>query len=287
MSQLYRRRWEILIDDKPLASGDEGRQFRIFFNVLQDFGSVHSYCDLTISNLSNDTSARALTRGSKLTLRCGYVDTVDTIFTGRIRNTFRHRSGTEINTQIIARGGALPEDGSVVNRSFGAGVKLTELIGACSAALGLPLVIIESQFADVAPYVGGYRMVGDPLHFLTALSRTHSFNFTVENDRLLVVRQGFSRGGQIELINQFTGMEGAPEITEAGATVVTRLAPQARIGGRFQIESRFTRFNFSNLYFQDVPETAGQGVYSTLRLQHSGDSHGDIWSTRREGVRPV
>jgi len=277
----------VLIDGDVLVSGDAGRQFRAQFEVLHDFGSFNSYCDLTLSNLRYTTVASALKRGGKLTLRCGYVDNIDVIFSGTIQNTFNHRSGTEINTQIIARGSGTPDTRPIVNKSFGAGVSVVELIRACADAMDIPAIIIESQFSDVPGYVGGYRMTGDPLQFLNALSLSHSFSFTIENGRLLVVRKGQSRAGSVEQISQFTGMEGSPEITEVGATVTTRLNPRARVGDRFQINSQFATFNYSNVFFQNVPDSAGLGIYTTTRLSHSGDSHGDIWSTRREGVRPV
>ena len=47
----------------------------------------------------------------------------------------------------------------------------------------------------------------------------------------------------------YTGMEGIPIITEIGVDVNVRLNPKINIGGRFEVESEFASFNFSNIYF--------------------------------------
>jgi len=82
-------------------------------------------------------------------------------------------------------------------------------------------------------------------------------------------------------------MVGVPEITEIGADVVVRINPTLKIGGQFEIKSEFAQVNYSNVYFQDVPETLGQGVYTIQKLQFDGDSYGDVWDTKVSGLRAV
>ena len=80
-------------------------------------------------------------------------------------------------------------------------------------------------------------------------------------------------------------MEGIPEITEQGCDVSLRLSPKVKIGGRIDIQSELRTFNFSNLYFQDIPENAGKGIYRVFRLTHVGNTKGDDWTTKVTAFR--
>lgn len=280
MSELYRRRWELLVDDQLLVEQTDERQFRITFDISIDFGGANSYADIALYNLSYDTSSR-VKKGSVLTLRAGYPDTIDTIFVGEIQNIFRERQGASVVARYICRATTRK---TVINQTFGAGARITDLIKACTESMGYPALVEESQFADVPVYAGGYTLSGDPRTYLDTLARAHGFDYAIENSRIVVVRKGFARRAPIFDVSQFTGMEGIPEISEVGANVTMRLSPKLRIGGQVNIESTLKTFNFSSVYFVDVPETAGTGLYKILRITHTGDSYGDSWSSRVEGV---
>lgn len=282
----YDRRFEILVNGVPFIPATAGRQFSVQFDITHDFGGYNSYADISIRNLSDATSGRVLTAGAEITFKAGYVDNYDQIFKGTIKNAIRSRPEQATTaTRLICVGGSLSDRRSKVTGQFGPGVKLVDILNAIAQAMDLSLLITASDFADVPPYSGGYMLNGDPLTYLNRLAYAHAFRFTTDGAALVIVKDGSFRPGAVTKVSQFTGMEGIPEITEIGADVVTRLNPQVQIGGRFQIDSRYKNFAYSNLYFQNVPESAGQGVYNILQVQHSGDSTGDRWSTKLTGIR--
>ena len=285
MSSFNNRRWGIDIDGEPFIVPTGGRQFKCTFEVLHDFGGYTSYADIKVMNLTQATANKAFQRGKSIVLKAGYSDSIDIIFSGVIRNVIRGRSGPTTSIQLICRGGKLTDEQSIVNVPAANGQRVTDLIRSCGAALGYPITIDESQFEDVDPYINGYSLQGDPRVYLDKLAAAHEFSYIIENDKLVVVRNGSYRQGDVHIISQFTGMEGIPEITEVGADVTTRLNPKIRIGGRFRIESDLATFNFSNLYFRDIPESAGQGEYNIWRVGYTGDTWGDTWSTRITGIR--
>lgn len=286
MSSPIGRLFEIRVNDEILIERTTGRQFRVMFNILHDFGSTNSYADITIVNLSRSTASKALKKGDTIEFIAGYRNSIDVIFRGVINHAIRDKIGTtETGTRVVARSGKLAADRGFVNQSFGPGVTVVDLIRACSAGLELPLIINEPDFQNAAPYAGGYTLAGDPLVYLDALSNAHGFRYLVENDRLVVVGSESYRRGRVYVISQSTGMEGIPEVTEIGANVTTRLDPRIKVGSLFKIESEYRSLNFSNLYFQDVPETAGVGEYRAQRVAFNGDSHGDEWSVTLTGIR--
>lgn len=284
MSRFYSRVWEVLIDDKVFIAATEGRQFRVTFDVLIDFGGSISYANIGIYNLSQETASKAFKQGSTVGLRAGYSDTVDFIFKGRITNIFYERNGADTITRLVARGGSQPATQSV-NKTLGAGVALVDIIKELATSLGYPLVINDADFSQVSPYIRGKVLYGDPRVFLDQLADTHKFNYLIDNDRLVVVGGQSFREGTPYVVSEFTGMEGIPEITEVGVDVSLRLTPKIRIGGRVDIQSKLRTFNFSNVYFQNVPASAGVGIYRVYRLEHKGDSYGDQWTTKVTGFR--
>ena len=162
------------------------------------------------------------------------------------------------------------------------GSALPEILSALGESIGYPLVINNEEFESVT-YGSGYSMNGSPIYYLKKLAKAHNFNWVIENDRLVIVGADSYRDGTIHQISQFTGMVGAPEITETGADVEIKLNPKIKIGGRFQITSEFKTFNFNNIYYQNVPESQGTGIYRIQKIEHSGDSYGDEWNSKITG----
>lgn len=284
MSRFYGRRWELFVDNTLLMQGGSDRQFKIEFEVLVDFGGYQSYADINIYNLTDDTAQQIFRRGKSLGLRAGYIDAIDFIFRGTIRNVLKERRGPDRVTRIIAYGGSLPD--RTINQTLGRNTRITSIIQACAESMGFPLLINNNDFTDIPAYARGYVMNGDPVKILESLAATHGFSWVVENNRLVVVGAGSNRTGAPYIISQANGMEGIPLITEVGVDANVRMTPKIRIGGQVDVRSELATFNFSNLYFQNVPENAGSGIYNVQKLRYTGDTHGDAWTVTVTGIRP-
>lgn len=283
-SKFYDRRWELLINDESFIPETAGREFKATFEVVNDFGGYVSYAEIAIYNLSPDTIRKVFTRDNTIGLRAGYVDSVDYIFRGRINNILRERQGPDTIVRIIARGGSQPKT-QQVNTTLGVNTTIVDIITECARALNYPLVIQAADFANIRPYPSGYALNGDPRDELDRLAQAHNFTYVIENDKMIVVAENSFREGEPTIVDQFNGMEGIPEITENGANVSLRLSPNIRIGGRIDIQSELATFNFSNLYYSQIPESAGKGIYNIFRVTHTGDTWGDPWTTRITGFR--
>ena len=285
MSSYTKRQFELSVGGKVLIAATNDRQFKCTFEILHDFGGSTSYADIAFYNLKAETANKANLKGEPISFKAGYEDSIDNIFSGTIKNVLYERQGPTTITRLICRGGKLVEDQTQINETLGKDTKVTELIRACVTAMDYPIVMDDSQFADIDPYIYGYQLSGDPRVYLDKLSKAHGFNYVIENNRMIVLREGYTRDGDTHVVSQFTGMEGIPEITEVGVDVTVRLNPKIRIGGKFDIQSKLTTFNFSNLYFVNIPDTAGKGVHKIFKLTYSGDTKGDAWSTKIIGIR--
>jgi len=279
----YGRRFEILIDDEIFIAETGGRQFRIQFEIIVEYGGAISYCDLAIFGLSKESANKLFKRGAVLSIRAGYVDNIDYIFRGKIKNVLKEREGADVITRLLSRGGS--QDKKTISRSLGENTELTTIIKACADAMGYALTINSDDFVDIPPYMRGYTMTGDPKRYLDKLSKAHGFSYAIENDRIVVIGEGSFRKNTLIEVSQKTGMEGIPEVTEVGCDVSVRLNPALKIGARIDVQSELSTFNFSNIYFQNIPEQAGKGVYRIFKIEHSGDSYRDTWTTKIKGIR--
>jgi hypothetical protein len=285
MSDIYDRRFQILVDDKVFIDETGESQFKIEFRVLHDFGGFNSYMDLALYNLSADTSRDLFVRGSNIKLRAGYKDSIDVIFSGTMRNALYERNGPSTITRVLCRGGKLPENRPEVNISLGNNSTVQSAIKECVKALGHKIVIDDSQFEGMNKLIRGMSLSGDPLVELNRLSESFGFSYVIEGDRVVVNVLGKHRAGEPHLISQFTGMVGIPEISDVGIDVVTKLNPKIKIGGQFKVESDLKTFNVGNTFYRDIPETIGKGTFNIFRVTHTGDSWGDDWNTAIVGYK--
>jgi len=287
MPSYYGRQFELFVTNEsvPFILATSDRQFKFTFNILIDFGGFNTYADIVIYNLSQDTEWEISNKGDYIGLRAGYEDSIDYIFKGEIVNIIKERNGSNRLTRLICKSGSVSQGKSVINEPFEKNVTLKELCKACADALGFPIIFKDSDFPGESPYLSGYTLSGDPKKILGKLAKAHGFDWIIESNKIVIVAKKSSRGVSPIVVSASNGMVGIPELTEVGVDVTTRINPALKIGGEFRIKAEFGKVNFSNVYFQDVPDTLGEGTYTIQKLQHEGDSYGDAWNTKITGVR--
>lgn len=278
MSRYYLRQWSIDLGDEAFIEATNIQQFKMTFNVIREFGGNVSYADIALYNLSESTANKAIKQGLEIVLRAGYQDTIDNIFEGKIINIFRERQQADTITRMICRGGKQSTD-KTVSKPFGKEATLAPIIRECVTAMGYAISINDDDFADLQPFPRGYMLHGDPVVMLRKLADMHRFKWVIENDTVVIIGFEKYRQGDPIKISEFTGMVGIPQITVEGCDVKTKLNPAIRIGARIDIQSEFKSFNFGDMYFREIPPSAGTGVYKVMKIVHQGDSHGDDWTT--------
>jgi len=181
----------------------------------------------------------------------------------------------------LARGGDLAK--SEINRALGKDAKLHEVLTTLAESMGYPLTISDKASFDNR-LITGYSMTGDPLLYLSNLAEAYEFNWTIENNRLVIFKTAEGRGTSTRVINMQSGLEGIPEVTEVGSDFSVRMTPSIKIGERVTLDTKYKSFNFSGVYYPTVvQDKAGDGTYTVLKIVHSGDNYGGAWSTRCTG----
>lgn len=280
---MRQRVYQIEVNDKVIiAENSSGVQARVQFDITVDAIGNITLCDLNLSNLAESTISTVFKRGAVLAIRAGYEDNIDYIFRGIIRQVFRGRDGATTYTNILARGGELEKN--AINKALGKNAKLSEILQSLADALGYKLNITKSEFSDVYPT--GYSMTGDPYKYLRDLAKSWSFDWSIENDTLVIFKVENGRKAPKKTINMLNGLEGIPEVTEVGVNFSVRMDPSIKIGNKIELDTKYKSFNFSGVYYNnELQDVAGSGLYTVMKITYSGDNYGQAWTTRCVGHR--
>lgn len=283
--------WSLDIDGKPFISRQEGpRQFRCVFDVEVRSGDSLSLADIRLYNLSEDTG---IDQRSSVLFRAGDESVEDVIFMGYVTNSFRERQpgSTDTALRLICKSGAPTGDRGSIQKSFGKGTSVVDVVRALAQSWPIPLDIDVSHFSDDPLLVSGFVTDGDIPAALDDLAYAYGFIWVQELGRLVVTKPNMERSvvGTLQ-VNQYTGMVGMPEVTRGpnglGVYVSTRLNPFVKLNSKIDVQSKYSTFNTGNLYIQELTgEAAATGLYNVFGLHHRGDTHGDLWVTDIDGIR--
>lgn len=284
------RTWSMDINGEPYIEPQFGlRMFRVVFDIQISPGDALSLADIRIYNLLKTT---AIQQGSSIVFRAGFEDANDTIFIGYVTNILRERDpgSAEIVTRLICKSGDPVKDRGSAQGSYGKGTKIVDVLRDLARSWPIQLDVDESQFNDSPLLISGYNTNGDIPQILFDLGYAYGFDWVQERGRLVVTRRNFPRTGTPTLINQFTGMQGIPEVTRGpdglGVFVSVKMNPYFRVNGKITLQSEFATYNTGNLYVVELSgDASANGDYNIFALRQRGDSHGNLWTTEIDGIR--
>lgn len=280
----YLRQWSLQINGKRfIDSQDGGQSLRCVFDIEVRPGNTLAYADIQIYNLAKTTTIR---QHDDIALSAGYQDQFDLIFVGSVTNIFKERRGPDVVTRLLCssfrRG--------TVSASYGPGAKLTDAIKSLANAWPLTLEMDESQFTDKDVFPTGWTAFGDIPVELNSLAYAFGFDWIQDRGSLVVTRTDKQRSTTVFDINQYTGMEGMPEVNMGpdglGVDVTTRINPFIRTSSRINVKSEYSTYDTGNLFIPDLSgDATANGEYNVFSILYSGDTHGDRWSMRIYGIR--
>ena len=285
----YDRRFSVLLDGKPFIDPTAGRQLRIAFSVSTGFSGYRGTGDVAIYNLKK-SSMDEVAVGKTLTLQCGYAsdgDNLGAIYTGKINNVLREREGPDLLVRALMA--ANTRDVNLLNSVYPTNTKLATIITDCAREAGYALEMNPDSFSDAPVYTAGYSIANeDPINVITRLATEHNFHAVIENERIIINKKMNDRGESVLTIGESTGMEMMPEVHAGGIDLSTRLNSRLAVGRLFVVDAQFATYTMANFYhdMSDIAgEAAGRGVHYIQKIDHTGDSWGDEWSSRITGLR--
>lgn len=285
MSRLFGRRAEVILErEVPLLPLKVGSPLRIQFKIEKNPLSPPNTADVSITNLS-EISRRGLQKfGARFELRAGYATergALPLLFLGQARTIDNVRQGPHWLTRVQSGDGEIPFRFAVVNQSFPPGVTSAQI------ALDL-LAVLEASGVEVTAFraaiVGGrvrfafpqfsfgYATQGNALEELEKLLDPGAYLVSIQNGELRVIPGNGTSTKEAIVLSPTSGLLGSPEHGSPDRNglpsvlkVRSLLLPHLEPGDPFLL--------------RDVDAA---GSYRAEKLTHTGDTHGQDWTTEVE-----
>lgn len=282
----YLRKWSLIINGQPFIDGRDGHQLRCVFDIDVFPQNTLTLADIQLYNLSKST---AIQQRSDVILSAGYENSFDTIFIGTVTNIFKERRGPDLVLRLLCRSGIASQRG-LMNGSYMPGARITDVLIDAARSWPLYLELDPSQFDDSEIFPSGYTPDSDIPTTLNELARMFRFEWVQDRGSLVITRPNKGRSTTVFDINQFSGMVGMPEVNRGvqglGVTVTSRINPYIRATSRINVQSEFSTYQTGNLLITEMAgDVSANGEYNVLRLRYAGDSHGEAWNMRIDGLR--
>ena len=265
----FRRKIGLLIADES-GDGLDLSRFRVSFVVEKSAAEEPNKATILIWNLSTTTASK-LTKGemSRIVLQAGYEDNSSVIFDGNLIAVKQYREGTDTILQVEAGDGDKAYSYAVVNASMGAGYSNADVAKIATDQMktqgtkGEQTEAIESE----SKFPRGRVMFGAARKFAREVAKTTDCQWSVQDGQVVFCKvKKATKGAEAFLLSPSSGLVGSPTIDKDGVTASSCLNPQLRIYDPIQIESEFVK-----------------GTYKILTVKHSGDTHGNDWTTEIKG----
>lgn len=250
---------------------------RVKFTVPKHVVSTASPTVISVYNLGRGIRGALQKSEASVVLNVGW-DNVGLIevFRGSLMNSVSRREGADIVTDLLCLAGFGATSRTILSRAFNSQSLLRNII--LSVAKELPGVSVDPKLIkvkDVSIGNQGYSYCGLSSDFLDKLSRVYGFSWWISNGifHALDDEQTYSAGRVLISANNGFLLNAEPMLAspmqiQAGTTISSLLNPYIQPGETVELES-------------SVNPTLN-GNYKVHSMTHSGDTHGNQWTTNIE-----
>lgn len=251
---------------------------RVQFKVKRNLTKNPNQCEIQIYNLSEHTRSELERLPVQIMLHAGHNGVAKLISSGDLVRSWSERDNTEIVTTLVVRDGMRAFAYARMNRSYKPPIRVSSVLSDAAKSMGLKLPPEIERSAELRQALSsGISMHGPTQEILTRLLAPYNYNWSVQNGRLLIVKdEELAPGAELLIDHADGGLIGspnkeAPDKPKAKTTIKFDVLLNGDIspGRRVRLRSEF--FDVS---------------LKTIEVEHAGDSHGDEFTTHVTG-RPI
>lgn len=258
MSELFRRKCQLTIGPRVWTD------LRVAFKVVRSIAKTPNPAEIAIYNLGPESRGLAEVKGQRVVLAAGYEGSAEVIFSGQITRAEHRKQGPDLSTTIRCRDGHDAWN-AYTRRAYRRGAANLTLVLAIAKDMGLvvpPAVLAQISGTQFGPVAFNGRSHGS----LDVLLRSLGFEWSIQSGLLQVMPIGASTSQGTVLLSEKTGLVGSPSIMENGRVMVESLLQPGIRPGRIVLLRSVSR----------------NGEYKAERVTHTGDTHGQQWTTQME-----
>lgn len=259
---------------------------RVVFKVDKNEGKEPNKAKVEIYNLNEKSRNLIKKREEKDTLfiiiNAGYLDGdgEELLFTGNVKTITHEITRPDIVTVIDAADGDKALFGTKASLSHGAGVKgstiLNQILRTMPLSNNLQTINIPSK-----AYANGFSFAGLAKDALTRVTKFLGLNWSIQNGEIrLIPFDGDDKTRAVSL-SEATGLIGSPERLTGSTRKAKGLSKKDKPGWRFTSLLQ-PKINPTGKIVVQSREITEPSTFTVFSVSHSGDTHGDEWTTITE-----
>lgn len=238
------------------------------------------YAQVIIYNLSPGTRDKINRKFQQIEIIGGYNGAEDLIFKAQIVTATHRKSGPDWVTTIEAGDGAKVLSQAIVNKTYTEGFKLGDIIKDVSNISDISLEGILGLDENLS-LTRGKSFSATTKEILTELGNAYDFDWSIQNERLNIIKRGSNRETTKSIISARSGMVGTPEWINTGEEnkktdkksgakfrVVSLCIPSLRPGDTITVKSESLRGNIGGYSF-DVSRPDYATDFIVSKVEHN------------------
>lgn len=279
MSQLFQRQCVAIVGDLKMTD------LRMTFKVTKNSNAHPNTCELSISNLNQDSRSRVQKRYAPLILQAGYAETVATIFSGKVRNADHVVEGPTTTSLIHSGDGEVEYGFATISKSYAQGIPASVVLNDLldnftdpTTGKALDPGISKQLFAGLTKTFGkGFVSHGRVATIFDQVVKSLGFEWSIQDGRVQVLQEGGSTTEQVIHLSPDSGLIGSPQHGTGDGKVPQKNA--ATIKFKSLLQPGLKPGRLVSLQSKGVT-----GVLRIVKVEHRGDTFGGDWVSEVEAL---
>ncbi len=278
---VYRSTVGSLAPVKPTGNGIERiviTDLRITFSIKKGSGKEPNTCEVSIFNLAEATRRQLETKPLLIELVAGHDNEFHHLFTGDLRFGSSTFVSPDWKTTLHLGDGDRAYKHGRATKSYDNHATLRTILHDAAKGMGLELPndFLAAASADLATqFASGETQHGPARDELTRLLTPFGYQWSIQNGKLVILKEDASTGALPIEVSQDTGMIGSPEY---GSPEKSGKAPT--LGARSLLYPAITPGN--QVKVRSTALAPGNAIFKVDSVEHKGDTHGDDWFTEMD-----
>jgi hypothetical protein len=251
---------------------------RVQFEIKRSVAKSPNPATIKISNLAEDSRGRFNRMPVYVILRAGHDGVLRPLFEGNVQRSISELKGTDWETKVQVADGGRAYAHAEFTRSYAPPVRAIQVLSDAAASMGCALPPEAEQSPELRQALtAGVSVHGPTRDTVTKILAPYGFNWSIQNGRLQILKQGATNRRRAWVVDEDAGMIGSPDSTlphkpgkVAEVTVKVLLFPEIVPGDSIQLTSRVFR----------------GATFRVNDVHHKGDTHGNDWTTTLKCVPP-
>jgi len=276
---LFQRAFDINIGGSTFDIGG----LSVLFDIDLTIGKKPNKAEIKIINLSADTRHQFLQGYAKtpknknaegvlgaynwpITVRAGYQGNLQQVFAGDITKVNTRKEKVEWITILTAKDGGYQYRSARINKTFGSGTKIADVLKACAASFGLGLGNSAKEFAAAAGSLklqSSVTVAGKVEAVLDNYLNSLGYRWSIQQGQLQVLALDQKLKETAVVLSPDSGLVGSPEVGEKGI-----------IEGKCLLNGEVKPGRSVNLI-----SSAVTGWFVVKSSSHKGETRGKNWYT--------